>query len=61
MSQCPETDKQGFLLDLDQWDEAYANKTAEEEGIHLTAEHWEIILILRDFYFEYNLRKSHLN
>jgi len=55
MIQTPDTDEQGFLLKLDDWNQAFAIKTAESEGIQLTPEHWEIIKILRDFYEEFDL------
>ncbi len=46
----PKTDKQGYLLDLSDWNEAVALQIASASGIHLTKEHWEIIELLRDFY-----------
>jgi len=55
MTQTPETDDQGFLLDLDEWDKTFATKTAESEGIKLTPEHWEVIEVLREFYDEFDL------
>jgi len=55
MSLHPERDKQGFLINLSDWDNAIANQIALEENIKLTKAHWEIIYILRDFYQEYTL------
>lgn len=46
----PRFDKEGFLKDLQQWNETVAGQMAEREGITLTPEHWEIIYLLRDFY-----------
>lgn len=43
-------DKEGFLRDLDQWNEAVAQRIAAGENIELTAAHWEIIALLREFY-----------
>lgn len=51
----PERDKQGFLLNLEDWSESVASLIAEEEGIELTENHWEIIRVLRAFYQEYDL------
>jgi len=49
----PPRDKQGFLIDLNDWNEDLANKIALEENIKLTEAHWEVIHILRQFYLEY--------
>lgn len=43
-------DNEGFLIDLKDWNENIAQKIASAEGINLTAAHWEIIFLLRDFY-----------
>ena len=55
MTQTPDTDEQGFLLDLNEWSEDFAINSAASEGIKLTPEHWEIIKVLRDFYEEFDL------
>jgi tRNA 2-thiouridine synthesizing protein E len=46
-------DKEGFLRDLDQWDEEAAAILASNEGVELTAAHWEILRLLREFYRRY--------
>ncbi|HSP57514.1 MAG TPA: TusE/DsrC/DsvC family sulfur relay protein [Halomonas sp.] len=43
-------DPEGYLVDLDTWSPAVAHALAEEAGIELTDEHWEVIEVLRDFY-----------
>ncbi len=48
-----DTNEDGFLLDLSQWDKNFAEKTAELENIKLTADHWEVIYFVRGFYKEY--------
>ncbi len=49
-----ETTSEGYLLDLNQWNEDVARFLAKEEGLaDLTAPHWEIINFLRWFYREY--------
>jgi len=53
MSIHAERDKQGFLVNLDDWNESIAEEIALEEGITLSFAHWEIIKILRAFYQEY--------
>ncbi|HDL5699004.1 TPA: TusE/DsrC/DsvC family sulfur relay protein [Mannheimia haemolytica] len=47
------TDASGYLTNLNDWSEELAEKIAEKEQISLTAEHWEIIYLVRDFYQEY--------
>ena len=47
-------DKDGFLVDLQDWSHAAAEALAEREGT-LTADHWEILELLRQFYQEYQL------
>ncbi len=48
-------DKEGYLIDLDDWNEAVALQLAVAEGIELTTDHWEIIGLLRQFYREFQL------
>lgn len=43
-------DPEGYLIDLEEWSPDIAETIAEEEGLELTDEHWEIIQVLRDFY-----------
>jgi len=51
-----ETDEDGYLLDISQWDEGVANFLAKEEAIEeLTDDHWEIINFLRSYYKEYQI------
>ena len=47
-------DKEGFLLKLDDWSPAVAEQIAQNEGIALTAEHWEILELLRGYYREFD-------
>lgn len=48
-------DKEGFLTNLDDWSEPVAEALARAEGITLSAEHWEILRLLREFYSEFQL------
>jgi tRNA 2-thiouridine synthesizing protein E len=43
-------DKEGYLKNLDDWDDAVAHALALHENIELTPAHWEIIQVLRDFH-----------
>lgn len=48
-------DQDGFLVNLDDWNESVAEALAKAEGINLEAEHWEILHLLREFYREFQL------
>ncbi|MBA1220747.1 TusE/DsrC/DsvC family sulfur relay protein [Pseudomonas fulva] len=48
-------DKDGFLVNLEDWSPATAQSLATREGIALTPDHWEILSLLRTFYQEYQL------
>lgn len=45
----------GNLLELNCWNEQVAVYMAQQEGITLTVEHWEILNFLRSFYFEFGV------
>ncbi|MDX1297844.1 MAG: TusE/DsrC/DsvC family sulfur relay protein [Pseudomonas sp.] len=48
-------DKDGYLIELADWTEATAEALAQREGITLSAEHWEILRLVRSFYAEFQL------
>ncbi|WP_312935760.1 TusE/DsrC/DsvC family sulfur relay protein [Pseudomonas sp.] len=48
-------DKDGFLVDLEQWSHPVAEALALREGIALTDDHWQVLTLLRDFYQQYQL------
>ena len=52
-----EIDEEGFLLNPEEWDEAFAEATASEAGITdgLTERHWEVFLFIRRFWAERGL------
>ncbi|GLX91788.1 sulfurtransferase [Pseudomonas fragi] len=50
-----ELDKEGYLVDLDDWSEDVAQALAAQAGIELSPEHWEILTLLRGFYQEFEL------
>ena len=49
-----EIDHEGYLIKSSDWSEALAEVIATQEQIELTAEHWQVILFVRDFYTEFN-------
>ncbi|WP_339083315.1 TusE/DsrC/DsvC family sulfur relay protein [Pseudomonas sp. TMP9] len=48
-------DKDGYLLTLTDWSEATAGVLAQREGISLSPEHWEILILVRSFYDQFQL------
>ena len=50
-----ELDKDGYLLDLNDWSADVAHALAVQAGIELSPEHWEILELLRSFYQEFQL------
>ena len=45
-----EHDEEGYLTDINQWTEPLGTVIAEKEGLALTAEHWEVVNFLREYY-----------
>lgn len=50
-----ETDEEGYLTNLADWEPAVAEAMAKEDDLPLTSEHWEIITFLREYYEEYQI------
>jgi tRNA 2-thiouridine synthesizing protein E len=48
-------DKDGFLVELSDWNADVASVLAQDEGITLTDGHWEIIHAIRAFYDEFDI------
>lgn len=48
------TDKEGYLLDSQQWTPELAPVIAAKENINLTDAHWEVVHFVRDFYIEFD-------
>jgi tRNA 2-thiouridine synthesizing protein E len=50
------TDSEGYIANLDDWSEDFARAVAEQEGLPLTDEHWDVIRYLRDYYQEHGVQ-----
>ena len=50
-----ETDEDGYLVNVDQWNKDVAQYLATEEGLTMTENHWEVINFLREYYDEYKI------
>jgi tRNA 2-thiouridine synthesizing protein E len=48
-------DKDGYLINLNDWGNEAANALAAQENISLTPAHWEIITLLQEFYREFEI------
>ncbi|WP_404377786.1 TusE/DsrC/DsvC family sulfur relay protein [Vreelandella aquamarina] len=48
-------DPEGYLVEQEDWSEAVAELLAEDEGLVLTEQHWELIRLVRDFYTRYEM------
>lgn len=50
-----EADEEGYLVDINEWNEELAGLIAKDENIDMTAEHWEVVNFLREYYSEYQI------
>ncbi|MEZ5727003.1 MAG: TusE/DsrC/DsvC family sulfur relay protein [Burkholderiaceae bacterium] len=50
-----ETDEEGYLVNLSDWDEAVAGEIAKTESIDMDENHWEVVNFLREYYDEFQI------
>ena len=50
-----DTDEEGYLADLSEWNEEVAVAMAQADGADLSDNHWEVINFLREYYDEYQI------
>ncbi len=50
-----DTDPQGYLVNLDDWNSDLANYLAEKDNLPLTDAHWEVINLMRSYYQEHGI------
>lgn len=50
-----DTDEEGYLVKLSDWNEIVADKMAVDDGCDLSEHHWEVINFLREYYEEYQV------
>ena len=50
-----ETDEEGYLANLSEWDKDVAAAMAEADECELSESHWEVITFLREYYEEYQI------
>lgn len=49
-----ETDKLGYLLNVNDWNSELAQLLAQSENIEMTDNHWEVVNFVRAFYLEFD-------
>lgn len=50
-----ETDEDGYLVNLDQWNKDVGEYLAKSENLAMTESHWEVVNFLREYYDEYKI------
>ncbi len=50
-----ETDEEGYLVNLAEWDADVAKILAAGEKVEMTPNHWEVVDFLRDYYNEFQI------
>ena len=50
-----ETDEEGYLANLSDWEPAVAEYMAAQDDLELSDNHWEVINFLRGYYEEYQI------
>jgi dissimilatory sulfite reductase related protein len=50
-----ETDEEGYLVNLADWNKDIAIYIAKVENVEMTDQHWEVIDFLREYYDEYQI------
>ena len=54
--QTVELDEDGFLVNLDEWNEDVAKYLAKQEGVdELNEDHWKVINYLKGYFAEYGI------
>ncbi len=50
-----ETDEEGYLVNLGEWNRDVADYIAKAESVNMTDQHWEVVDFLRGYYDEYQI------
>jgi tRNA 2-thiouridine synthesizing protein E len=50
-----ETDEEGYLVNLADWNKDVADAIAKSENVEMTDNHWEVVNFLREYYDEYQI------
>ena len=55
ISQAPNTDEEGYLIEPLDWNEDIARLLAVQESIQLTEDHWDAIRFMREYYADHQI------
>ncbi|HEY9163286.1 MAG TPA: TusE/DsrC/DsvC family sulfur relay protein, partial [Magnetovibrio sp.] len=47
-----EHDEEGYIIDVNTWNEDLGKVIADAEGLNMTDEHWDVVKFLREYYNE---------
>lgn len=50
-----ETDEEGYLVNLADWNEDIAKEIAKTENVEMSENHWEVVNFLRSYYDEFQI------
>ena len=50
-----ETDEEGYLVNLADWNKDIAEAIAKAENVEMSENHWEVVNFLREYYDEYQI------
>jgi dissimilatory sulfite reductase related protein len=50
-----ETDEEGYLVNLADWNEEAANFIAQQENVPMSENHWAVVNFLREYYNDYQI------
>lgn len=50
-----ETDEEGYLVNLGEWNRDVADYIAKTENVPMSDQHWEVVDFLRGYYDEYQI------
>jgi TusE/DsrC/DsvC family sulfur relay protein len=48
-------DVEGYMVNPEDWNEAFARELAEEEGLELTNDYWPILRFMREYWLEHKV------
>lgn len=52
------TDGEGYMVNPGEWSEEFVRQLAEQEGLPLNSEHWEVIRFIRDWFADHGHQAS---
>lgn len=50
-----ETDEEGYLVNINEWNADLATAMASEDGCEMSENHWEVVNFLHEYYNQYQI------